>query len=102
MSRTYRDKGHNFFYTRDWVLHDYNANGDRIRIDPKSKEGRKRLAKQRADKTMTWKEPGPAWFRNLTTERPQRRKAKAQLYRYVRGEEFEVMLEAKAPRDYWL
>jgi hypothetical protein len=102
VSRTYRDNCWNTFYSLEWVMRDdYDANGARTYIDPKSKEGRKRLAKHRADKTMTFKEPGPAWFRNLNTERPQRREAKAQLHRYVQGEEFEVILNSKDPLDYW-
>lgn len=104
MSRTYRQRSE-YWFNLKWVLRDHDACRIEFPIrpllDPKSKEGKKRIAKFYSDKTIRFKEPGPAWFRNLFTERPQRRKAKAELRRVLRGEEFEVMLNAKEPLDYW-
>lgn len=101
MSRTYRQRSNNWF-NLEWVLRDHDT--DAItppQIDRKSKEGKKRIAKFHSDKTIRFQEPGPSWFRNLTTERPQRREAKYQLDLYRKGVEFEVMLNAKDPLDYW-
>lgn len=105
MSRTYRFKSngrHRFLWNLEWHLRDHDS--DAIHpplIDPKSKEGKKRIARYHADHYNRFKEPGPHWFRNLTTERPQRRNAKAQLHRIVQGDEFEVIVNAKDPLDYW-
>jgi len=105
MSRTKRRTGNHsdtFCYTRKWVLRDDES--DAIHppsIDPKSKEGKKRLAVFHSDKYIRFKEPGPAWFRNLFTERPQRREAKRQLDLYLRDPETVVILNAKDKLDYW-
>jgi len=101
MSRTYRQRSNNWF-NLEWVLRDHDA--DAItppQIDRHSKEGKKRIAKFHSDKTIRFQEPGPAWFRNLTTERPQRRNAKHQLYCYRRDPSFVVILNEKDPLDYW-
>lgn len=106
MSRTYRQRDQfSIFINLRWVLRDHDACPVEFpvtpQIDPKSKEGKKRIAKFYADKTFNFKEPGPHWFRNLNTERPQRREAKRQLGRYMRDPEFVVILNAKDPLDYW-
>lgn len=41
--------------------------------------------------THECKEPGPAWFRNLYTERPQRRFNKNELRKYMLNEDYEPM-----------
>lgn len=105
MSRTRRLKKQSdrySFWSLEWHMRDHDVDAIHPpQVDPKSKEGRKRIAQYHADQTVRFKEPGPHWFRNLTTERPQRREAVAQLYRYVHGEEFEVILNSKDPLDYW-
>lgn len=44
---------------------------------------------------------GPSWFINEFVQRPYRRKAKRELHKYLRNEEYEVMIEDKPKRIYW-
>lgn len=68
----------------------------------KSVEGKKRLAKFHSDAgTHGCKEPGPAWWRNMTAERPNRRKAKRELQKYLVDNEYEPIIEAKPRLEYW-
>lgn len=53
------------------------------------------------DNTFRCKEPGPAYFRNLYTERPQRRESKRQLNKFLLDPEFEVLLDSKAHLEYY-
>ncbi len=108
MSRTIRRKSETHEYS--WVLRDWDTffntygicYGTRITYDPKSKYGKKALAEFHSDAgTFEGKEPGPSWFRNLTTERPQRREAKRQLHKFMLDEEFEVMLNPMDHLEYW-
>ena len=74
----------------------------RVYHDPRSKEGKKRLARHHSDcKWMFFNHLGPGWFHNLYAQRPYRRDAKKQLHRYVREEDFEVMLLRRPKREYW-
>lgn len=104
MSRTYRRKNE----TQDhyWVLRDYiwvELSSRRINIDPKSKEGKIRLAKHHSDAGYCWTNyKGPHWFHNLYEERPRRRKAKRELHKFMKDPDYEVMLEKKKPVIYWL
>lgn len=106
MSRTYRRK---VVYGKTdlcWEMRDHDAysisNPDPPPIDPKSKEGKRRIARWHSDGgTVRSKEPGPSWYRYMFVERPQRREAQYQLRRVLLGEEFEVMLNAKEPLMYW-
>ena len=70
-------------------------------MKPNSAEYIKTNARYHSDNYRNFKEPGPSWFRNLTAERPQRREAKRQLYKYMHDPEFEVILNGKDPLDYW-
>lgn len=103
MSRTYRQRDlFSVFINLNWVLRNHDS--DEIHpplLDKKSKEGKKRIAKFHSDKTIRFKEPGPAWYRHVTVERPQRREAKRQMREYLRNPEFVVILNAKDPLDYW-
>jgi hypothetical protein len=105
VSRTTRRKGtknYNPFYTLEWQMRDRNSDAIHPpQLDPKSKEGKKCLARFYSDKYSSFKEPGPAWYRNLLTERPQRRYAKHQLALYMKDTETEVILNSKDPLDYW-
>jgi hypothetical protein len=106
MSRTIRKK---ILTNKDrgWVLRnrdDYRYDFGYVTaplLDPNSKQAKKQLAQFHRDQ-RTYKEPGPAWFRHVTVERPQRRFATVQLHRIVQGEEFELMLEAKGSLLWWL
>jgi len=67
-----------------------------------SHEHKKALAKHFSDTgTYRYKEPGPSWFRNLYTERPQRREAVRQLKKFMLNEDYEVILNAKDKLEYW-
>lgn len=101
MSRTIRRKNPSWHRDLKWIFKDWDENHCPVRVDPNAEQHRKALRKFHSD-AGTWQwEPGPSWFRNLNTERPQRREAKQQLHRYVQGEDFEVILEAKMPLEYW-
>ncbi len=100
MSRTYRRKQPK----EDLFWHMRNYDAETVtppQVDPKSKEGKQRLARYRSDGHRNHKELGPAWYRRIFVEVPQRRNAQRQLQRVVRGEEFEVLLNAKEPLRYW-
>ena len=53
------------------------------------------------DNRFRCKEPGPSWFRNLFSERPQRRESKRQLNKFLLDPEFEVLLDSKAHLEYY-
>lgn len=73
-----------------------------VTIDPKSKEGKLRIAQFRSDGgTSNFKEPGPSWFRNMFVERPQRQEARMKIQRFMRDEEYVVILNGKNALVYW-
>ena len=73
-----------------------------VQIEPQTDKYAKLIAKYRSDAgTHNSREPGPSWFRNLYTERPQRREAKRQLQKFKQDPTFEVMLNKKDPLEYW-
>lgn len=106
MSRTYRNRLPDSF---SWALREYMCGYDSHgnwyayyeHYDKNSEEGKKRIAKTRSDAYKDFKEPGPSWYRNIFTERPQRREAKKALRKYLLNEDYEVLLFAKNPLDYW-
>ena len=115
MSRTYRfKKSKDAYRIKDsWILSEYVfeicSDGkfewkhwfDR-RINPKSKEGKKRLAQFHSDsknKVMLW--DGPSWFHRLFAQKPYRQRAHTELYKFVRNEDHEVIIESKPYRKYW-
>lgn len=103
MSRTIRRKSAKH-EAKSWVLTDYVYVGGylkKVEVPEKSREGQKALAKFHSDAHPSFKEPGPAWFRNLFTERPQRREAKRQLTQFLKNPEKEVILRSKDPMPYW-
>lgn len=103
MSRTTRRKVvQNHHKLIKWELRDYTHYPLHFQHDPKSKEGKRRLAVYHSDTgTHNFKEPGPSWFRNLFTERTQRREAKRQCNLYLRDTEYVVILNSKDPLEYW-
>jgi len=103
MSRTYRNRHPDDIW---FAMHELERSArfrwDWVRLDPKSKIGKAKKAKVLSDSYTAFKEPGPSWFRNLVTERPQRREAKKELHKYLRADgEYEVMLIPKNPLMYW-
>ncbi len=104
MSRTYRFKSSSYMgadVLGEWCMTD-NWTWYRVKHEPSSKEGKKRLARHRSDKKWGfYKSIGPSWFHNMFAQRPYRRDIKKQLHRYVREEEFEVQLLRRPKREYW-
>ena len=114
MSRTFRRKqGHGWSYG-DYSLRDALTDRDYIRyeygewwrycwfnviIDPKSKEGKKRIAKFHSDAT-TVTQNGPAWFITMQ-QRCYRRNAKRELHKFFQDEEHEVIIADKPKLEYW-
>lgn len=103
MSRTYRRKNLPIpYYVKQELVRIARFRWVWADIDPESKEYKKKIAKHYSDKgTLKFKEPGPAWFRSIFTERPQRREAKRELQKFLKDEEYEVMLIPKNPLEYW-
>lgn len=106
MSRTFRRKNviAEKWYTHDWVTA-FESDWKReayVHV-PKSKAVLKKgLARWHSDAgTYACKEPGPAWFRNLTRQRPLRRKGKEELRKFMLNEEHEVMITENPPLAYW-
>lgn len=75
----------------------------RWQIDPKSKQGVKTLAKfhSDSDRHQTYGYHCPAWLQRMMMEKPNRRKAKVELNKYLLNEDYEVIIEPKPPLPYW-
>lgn len=106
MSRTYRRKSGDPSYKRWHTSSSVRIDPDGwcwmwVPMDPASNEYKRAVARYHSDRTNNFKEPGPSWFRKLYTERPQRREAKRQLKKYMSDPDFEVILNAKDPLEYW-
>lgn len=71
------------------------------KISSKSKRGKAILAKTRKDSTFRFKEPGPAWWRNLTHDRPLRRFMKNEIHKFMKDETYEVPHYSRLKLDYW-
>lgn len=104
MSRTYRFKKTKHLST--WVLSEWKHTDVwtwyKVHHDPKSKEGKRRLAKHHSDKKwMFFNYRGPNWFHNLYSQRPYRRDAKNQIHRCIYDEDYDVQLLRKPKREYW-
>lgn len=114
MSRTYRfNKGKDKYRVKDsWLLnswerqtfdgvHEWTQWVD-VSIDPKSDEGKRRLARFHSDRkyhVVVWN--GPGWFNRLFSQKPHRTRAKKELHKFVRNPDHEVIIEGKPPRQYW-
>lgn len=98
MSRTIRRKGEK--NKNLWYVERYFSNwGD---YSPDSIEWKRRKSYYHSDSfDVTFKEPGPSWFRNLYTERPLRRKNKNELKKFLNNPEYEPMCEERGKLKYW-
>ncbi len=70
MARTYRRKRerHEYF----WVLHDWESRlpyGCWVQLDPRSKAGRKAIARFHSDKSVTMGGSAPRWYRKVSDHR---------------------------------
>jgi len=54
-----------------------------------------------SNSTVKYKEPEPAWFRNLTSERPLRRKHKNELRKFKLDSNYEPDIIDKGRLKYW-
>lgn len=104
MSKTFRRKNYSrdlSWVLRDWDFSDDNLNvGRRIKIDPHSKEGKKRLARYHSD-AARFMGNAPSWYCRFF-QKEARIEARRQLHRYLRHPEdlannrgFMVMIDPK-------
>ncbi len=111
MSRTYRRKNCNpsrksscelYWFVTDIIWSSPRNSYYRVQYSKNSIEYKKGKAKFHSDSgTWTHKEPGPSWFRNLTSERRIRRKHKLELHKYILDNEYEPNIIAKGKLEYW-
>jgi hypothetical protein len=69
-------------------------------LDPNSKEGKKAIARHHSDRGW-FRFIGPGWFHNQYSQRPYRRRAKREIHKFFKDEDYEVMIESKPHREYW-
>lgn len=117
MSRTYRKKK---VKTPEWVYRIYKTADKKMfikdcepgfatdffgspvcKLRKDSNEGIRRNRKFHSDKSNNFKEPGPSWFKNLCTIRPERRRTKRELNKFFNNTEYEVQLYSKYFYKYW-
>lgn len=70
MSRTYRRRRQRYEYR--WVLRDWKAGaplGTAVLLDPRSPEGRRRIARFHSDSEFTMRSPAPRWYRKVFDRR---------------------------------
>lgn len=112
MSRTYRRKKnnksrvHTFHYAvffpkmancKEWYWY-YN---ELFTHYPTKRERKRAKARFHSDKTYSFKEPGPSWFRNLFAQRPYRRESKNELRKVVQDKNYDPVIENKPKVPYW-
>lgn len=111
MSRTYRktklNRSTRKFYdkysrhTFNYIIRE-NLIYIKIPMDINSDEYKLEINKFHRDKDISRnKEPGPSYFRNLTSERPLRRKHKLELYKYKLDNTYELNIVSKGKLQYW-
>ena len=111
MSRTYRrvklNRSTRKYYNHySYYIYDYIRVGFwyiKVPMDRNSKNYKIELNKFYSDSNnyRCCKEPGPSYFRNLTTERPLRRYNKLELHKYILDYEYEPNIIAKGKLEYW-
>lgn len=110
MSRTKRFKKdkwvidyNNVLEDYDWSKHnDYSGYSTiRIKVDPKSKQGKKALAKHYAGKDSSLAlYKTPSWFARQYCQRPYRTRVKNLIQQYLNGTIDDIVVEDK-PRCPW-
>lgn len=104
MSRTYRKRCEaEDWWVREELVRIYpNYTYVWVKRDLESEKYKKELAKYHSDSYRSFREPGPARFRNLFEERPLRRQNKRELQRFMQDSEYEPLIDAKQrKRIYW-
>jgi hypothetical protein len=93
MSRTFRRKRERHEYY--WVLHDWDLNlpfGHRVFLDPRSKAGRKAIARFHSDKAAIVGRTAPRWYRKASDH--QIRTSNDRMYRrWLNNPEFEPIFQ---------
>ncbi len=107
MSRTYRRTGSNVYgwNSKESAL-SFLSKGAAHRwhwekLKPGTREYKEALARYHSDKTSSFKEPGPSWFRRMFSERPMRRHNKRELQKLMLVDGYEPMVHSKWPLEYW-
>lgn len=133
MSRTYRKRPYTWRYNEaltDWFCHEDNVvweDVEQVRQNrfggyfsrqyydvtykANSKTGKRMLARGRRDTRISFKEPGPAFWRRMTSEASMKTHNKRELRKFIdeawklsTGEwefDYEPLVYAKFPLDYW-
>ena len=108
MSRTLRRKdkvGRSYWNRLDYYLQQEIKFGEywvNVKFHPSTMGYNKGLALYTRDKSVSCnKEPRPSWFRNLTVERPLRRKHKNELRKVLMDREYEPEIISKGKLKYW-
>jgi len=70
-------------------------------IDPKSKEGKKRIARFHSDAQSWGNGNGPNWWIREFVQRPYRREAKREIQKAMIDDDYEVIIRDKPKRPYW-
>jgi hypothetical protein len=103
MSRTYRRR--NARYNLDWVLLEYtwtNGHMQRFDLDPKSREGKKALARFFSD--AGWgsysQATAPHWYRRYLNHRSDRREER-ELHRWRKNPDHDVLLPRRVSDASW-
>jgi hypothetical protein len=95
MSRTYRRCGERHGYA--WVLRDYRwVNGALVPfpIDPRSREGRRAIARFHSDAYWTLRSTAPRWYRRIFDHRLRTANDK-QLRRWLYGADYDPVFEVR-------
>lgn len=99
MSRTYRRRGERHDY--DWVLRDSCwVNGTLVifRIDPRSKEGRRAIARFHSDAHWSLQSCAPRWYRRIFDHRLRTRNAK-QFRRWLTDPGYDPVFQVRHRHD---
>lgn len=75
----------------------------RFFLNTNSKEARKIISMAFSDnKTHYLNCKGPGWYHNEFSQKPHRSRAKTEIVKYMKNNEYEVIIENKPKRIYWL
>lgn len=95
------------------VLEEFNCNwiegDDRYRYlitgythhDPKSDEGKRRIARFHSDASYHRNRRGPMWWIRMYHQRPYRRAADREIQKALNDDEYEAIIPDKPKRGYW-
>lgn len=99
MARTFRRKRERHEYC--WVLHDWDSRlprGHWVQLAPRSKAGRKAIARFHSDKTVTMGGSAPRWYRKVS-DRRIRTGNNRMLRRWLADPGFDPVLRSRHKHD---